>query len=110
MEIFGLASADEVEVPGVATSSGVRVVVSGLVSSTAWAASGRAGKRKAVKRSTTAALRVPVIRRLRLGVMVRRRGRFRQNFLAPEELVSNKCPPPQKLIFTHVGTSILTYT
>ena len=61
MEILGLVSANEVEVPGAATSSGVRVVVSGLISSTAWAASGRVGKRKAVKRSTTAALRVPVI-------------------------------------------------
>ena len=27
-----------------------------------------------------------------------------QNFLAPLELVSNKCPPPQKLIFAHART------
>ena len=95
MEIPGLVSANEVEVPGVATSSGVRVVVSGLISSTAWAASGRAGKRKAERRRSVVALRVPVMRRLRLSVMVRRRGRFRQILLAPLELVSNKCPPPE---------------
>ena len=61
MEIPGLVSADEVEVPGVATSSGVRVVVSGLISSTAWAVSGRVGKRKAESRSNAAADKVPVI-------------------------------------------------
>ena len=61
MEIPGLASADEVEVTGVATSSGARVMASRLVSSTAWAASGRAGKRKAESRSNATADRVPVI-------------------------------------------------
>ena len=61
MEMLGLVSADEVEVPGVATSSGVRVVGSGLISSTAWAVSGRAGKRKAESRSNAAADRAPVI-------------------------------------------------
>ena len=35
METPGLVSANEVEVPGVATSSGVRVMASRLVSSTA---------------------------------------------------------------------------
>ena len=59
--MLGLVSANGVEVPGVATSSGVRVVVSGLISSTAWAVSGRAGKRKAVSRSNAAADKVPVI-------------------------------------------------
>ena len=34
---------------------------------------------------------------LRLGVTMRQRRRFRQNFLAPLELVSNKCPPPQNI-------------
>ena len=74
MEIPGLVSADEVEVPGAATPSGVRVVVSGLISSTAWAASGREGKRKATRRRAVLAPRVPVMRRLRLGVAMRRRG------------------------------------
>ena len=87
-------------------------MVSGLISSTAWAVSGRVGKRKAESRSNAAADKVPVIAlvELRLGVTMRQRGRFRQNLLAPLELVSNKCPPPQKLILTHAGTSILTYT
>ena len=104
MEILGLVSANEVEVPGVATSSGVRVVASRLVSSTAWAVSGRAGKRKAESRSNAAADKVPVIAliELRLGVTMRQRGRFRQNFLAPLELVSNKCPPPQNIFARHV--------
>ena len=61
METPGLVSANEVEVPGVATSSGVRVMASRLVSSTAWAASGRVGKRKAESRSNAAADKVPVI-------------------------------------------------
>ena len=70
---------------------------------------GREGKRKAANSNAVLAPRAPVMRRLRLGVAMWRRRRFRQNFLAPLELVSNKCAPPQKLILTHVRTAILTY-
>ena len=56
---------------------------------------GREGKRKAANSNAVLAPRVPVIRRLRLSVAMWWRGRFRQNLLAPLELVSNKRPPPE---------------
>ena len=136
----------EVKVPEVVGATSISIVLGMVIltvesrarvavvpSSSAETGVGREGKRKAVSRSTTAALRVPVIALVALGVDRCREkklvdkprsaeppGRRRdkrlpadlpkrpnfallpQDFLAPLELVSNKCPPPQNIFARHV--------
>ena len=98
----------EVKVPEVVGATSISIVLGMVIltvesrarvavvpSSSAETGVGREGKRKAERRRSVVALRVPVMRRLKLGRLPWRRRRFRQNFLAPLELVSNKCPPPE---------------
>ena len=107
----------EVKVPEVVGATSISIVLGMVIltvesrarvavvsDSSAETGVGREGKRKAANSNAVLAPRMPVMRRLRLGVAMRRRRRFCQNLLAPLELVSNKCPPPPKLIFAHART------